>query len=237
MQKTFHEVKLGRSRLKAGNIGFELGPLQHMSYAAGTELFSRAVSAGVTFFDLGMPYEELDKKIGHAMLSSLGQGGRDQIVLAGSFVPCAPLEFKQGLKKMLRALKTDHIDLCQIHDPDYIPRRGDAYGFFDAMVSAREAGLIRSIGITTGTDTIALHALEYGWYDTMQYPWTSADTEDDFLNFAHEAHWGTISVPPDQIPDEPDGEVKALGKVKDHVQLWPLTPGAGFDRILEIVSA
>lgn len=236
MKKVYKQVKLGRSGIKTGNIGFELGPLEHRSYAVCTELFGRAVEAGVTFFDLGMPYEELDKKIGHSLLGTVGLNGREKLALAGSFVPCSPLEFKKQLRMVLRACKVEYLDLCQIHDPDYLPRRGDRRGFYDAMLEAKKAGLIRSIGITTGTETIALHALEFGWYDTLQYPWTGAMAQDDFISFAHEAHMGTISVPPDEIPDHPGGEVLALCQVPSHVQLWPLQACEGLNVILDMVS-
>lgn len=213
------KVTLGRSKITAGTIGLELSPLRAMSFAKCRGIMEKAIDGGIDFFDIGLPEEELQKRIGHGTV-----GLRSRIVLAGSFEPCEPQAFRKGLETLLRSLKTDYLDLCQIHDPDYLPRTGDSEGFYDALQAAKKAGYIRSIGITTGTDFIAMNALEYGWYDTLQYPWTSESSEEDldFIPFAHEAQMGTISVPLEEhIPEDVLlKELSWLKKQNDHMGLY-----------------
>ena len=225
------EVTLGRSGIVTGNVGFECGPLLKRSFADCRGVMERAIDAGVRFFDIGLPVEELQKRVGHSTV-----GHRNDLILAGSFEPCKPQEFKDQLKMVLRALKTDYLDLCQIHDPDYLPRMGDSEGFFDALTEAKKAGYIRSIGITTGSEDIALHALEFGWYDTLQFPRT-ADSEElalDYLTFTHGADMGSISVP-QPYPEDVQAvlkEMNAMAEYDAHVSLWLLEEGPGMDQVL-----
>lgn len=229
------KVNLGRSGIVANNVGLELGALISKNFDECREIVEKAVAAGIDFYDIGLPEEELQKRIGHATV-----GMRSQIVLAGSFSPCEPKEFKSKLQTVLRALKTDYLDLCQIHDPDYLPRTGDAEGFYDALTQAKEAGYIRSIGLTTGTDFIAMDGLEFGWYDTLQYIWNRNSSEEDLdlIPFAHEAMMGTISVPPSEFPtteEELKKDLEWLHSVDEHLALWGVD-GQDLDALLKALN-
>lgn len=225
------QVTLGRSGIVTGNVGFECGPLLKRSFADCRAVVEKAIDAGVQFLDIGLPIEELQKRVGHSTV-----GHRKELILAGSFEPCKPEEFKQQLKMVLRALKTDYLDLCQIHDPDYLPRMGDSEGFYDALTAAKKEGYIRSIGITTGSESVALHALEYGWYDTLQFPWTAGSSEEllDYITFTHEADMGSISVP-QPYPENIKQEMEAMAKYDAHVSLWLLEDGPGMDQVLSLL--
>lgn len=213
------KIILGRSGLETGCVGAECGSLLSVSFEESRRRLQRALACGLTFFDIGMPEEELQKRIGHGLV-----GQRSQVLLAGSFVPDTPQKFQKQLEQVLRGLKTDYLDLCQIHDPDYMPRRGDAEGVYDAMLQAREKGYIRNIGITTGSLNVLLHALEFGWYDTVQYPWTSQSSEEELelLRFCTDAQMGSISAPPDTLPEDFTKEQAFLQAFDGHLSLWKL---------------
>ena len=58
-------------------------------------------------------------------------------------------ELEQDLEQSLRLLRTDYIDIYQLHNPSFCPRPGgDESGLYDAALKAREQGKIRHIGIT-----------------------------------------------------------------------------------------
>lgn len=224
------QVTLGRSSLVVSSVGYDLSPLEKISFQKSKDLLEKALDQGVTFFDIGLPLEERAKRIGHGTV-----GKRSSLVLAGSFAPVKPSEFEKQLKMVLRALKTDYLDLVQIHDPDYLPRTGDQEGFYDALMEAKKAGYLRSVGITTGTDMIAMNALEFGWYDTLQYPWSKEvllkeeGLPQDFLTFAREAKVGTISVTLEpETEDVKEKQRIALEEIayqsqfEDHTLLLPL---------------
>lgn len=230
------QITLGRSELTTTNVGLELSPMLRMNFAECRELMDKAMDAGIMLYDIGLPEEELQKRIGHA-----AAGRRGDIVLAGSFAPCEPKKFKKDLETLLRGLKTDYIDLCQIHDPDYLPRRGDSEGFFDALTQAKEAGYIRSIGITTGSFDIALHALEFGWYDTLQFPWNidSPEEEADLIDFSHMAAMGTISVPSEELPKTTEEAAKALDwleQQEQHAGLFLARDGIELKHLFDLIK-
>ena len=115
------EIVLGRSGIQTGRIGVECGALRQYPFEKCRALLQSVMERGIRFYDVGLPEEELQKRVGHGLI-----GQRSQVILAGSFVPDTPQVFRKQLEQVLRGLKTDYLDLCQIHDPDYMPRRGDA---------------------------------------------------------------------------------------------------------------
>ena len=208
------QITLGRTGLVCGRMGLELSPLRGVSFAESRRLVEKAAGVGINFFDLGLPDRETQKRIGYAIA-----GNREKYVLAGSFVPSTKTDLENDLKWMLRDLKTDYIDLLQIHDPDYVLRPQEASGLFDALLDAKKAGYIHHIGITTGNSVMAMNLLEYGWYDTLQYPWSKESEEEelDILSFCPEAEVGSINVPPETA--DPEDE-RFLSQYKDHLMLW-----------------
>ncbi|MCR5005202.1 MAG: aldo/keto reductase [Clostridiales bacterium] len=213
------QVKLGRTGLIASRVGLELSPLRELSFAASREALDEAIGRGITFFDLGLPDRETQKRIGHAIA-----GRRQDLILAGSFVPSTKQQLEEDIKWMLRDLKTEYLDLIQIHDPDYVLRPGEASGLFDMLLDAKKAGYIRNIGLTTGDPVMAMNALEYGWYDTLQYPWHSGSAEEELmvLSLCREAEVGSINVPLEWTPEEADREEAFQKNYPDHLSLWML---------------
>ena len=222
-------VHMGRIGLQVGSVGFELSPLKNRSYEEAARILQRAVDSGVTFFDIGLPCAEVQRRVGRG----LGQI-REKVVLAGSFIPSTAQELERDLSAMLGDLKTEYLDILQIHDPDFLPRPGDGSGLFDALTKARGEGRIHHIGITTGNWEIAVKALEYGWYDTLQYPWSrgSAEEEVSLLDFCLEAQVGSISVPPEEASEDLEADCRFLDERQDHVSLWLLDESMGFEQVL-----
>ncbi len=212
-------VRLGRTDLVCSRIGLELSPIRKLSFAASRDIITQAVEAGVNFFDLGLPDRETAKRIGYAIA-----GMRDKLVLAGSFVPDTVASLENDLKWMLRDLKTDHLDILQIHDPDFVLRPGEATGIFDALLDAKKAGYIHHIGITTGDAAMAMNLLEYGWYDTLQYPWNHESDEAELmiLSCCPEAEVGAINVPFEIPVEEAAKEEVFLRNYENDLMLWML---------------
>lgn len=81
----------------------------------------------------------------------------------------------QQLEESLRRLKTDHLDLWQVHevayagDPDRHFMRG---GVIEALNRAKERGLVRFVGFTGHKDpALHLEMLSHGYpFDTCQLP-------------------------------------------------------------------
>ncbi len=149
-----------------GNSGIDVSVIAHGTWAMGNDFFGdvdkeraiRAIHAsvdcGVNLIDTARAYGEdcaAEKVVGEALV-----GIRDEVVLAtkvgvlraygGNYVKCSdPNVMRCELEESLRSLKTDHIDLYQIHWPDYNNPLEPA---LEAMLRFKEEGKIRAIGVS-----------------------------------------------------------------------------------------
>jgi aryl-alcohol dehydrogenase-like predicted oxidoreductase len=133
-----------------------------------------AVEAGVTFFDNAWEYHygRSEEWMGQAL-----QGRRDKVLLMTKI--CAHGRGKdvamQQLNESLLRLKTDHLDLWQVHECVYDndPERHFAKGgVIEALDAAKKAGKVRYVGFT-GHKHPAIHLkmLSYGYpFDSVQMP-------------------------------------------------------------------
>jgi predicted aldo/keto reductase-like oxidoreductase len=153
--------------------GFHLGTAKDQ--ATVNEIVSRAIAAGVNFFDNAWEYHDGDSEV---RLGKALQGHqRDQLILMTKV--CTHGRGKDVAMSMLndslRRLKTDHLDVWQIHevvyynDPDLIFRPG---GVAEALIEAKKQGKVRFVGFTGHKDpAIHLRMLSQGFpFDTVQMP-------------------------------------------------------------------
>lgn len=222
------KVTLGRTGLVVGQMGLELSPMRKLSFAECKRVLDKSLEYGVNFLDLGLPERETQKRIGHSIA-----GRRSELILAGSFIPKDKETLRKDLQWMLRDLKTDYLDLLQIHDPDFILRPGEESGLYDALLSAKKDGYIRNIGITTGDPLMAMDCLEYGWYDTLQYPWSRSSDEAELavLECCKDAEVGSINVPMEEIDEDVEEHISFLKQFENHMMLWMIRE-EDFDRVL-----
>jgi aryl-alcohol dehydrogenase-like predicted oxidoreductase len=152
--------------------GFHLGSAKDQNEV--NEIVARAIDAGVNFFDNAWEYHEGDSetRVGKAL-----QGKRDGVIVMTKV--CTHGRGKDVAMKMLedslRRLKTDHLDIWQIHevvyynDPDLIFALG---GVAEALVEAKQQGKVRFVGFTGHKDpAIHLRMLAQNFpFDTVQMP-------------------------------------------------------------------
>ncbi len=166
---------LGKTGLQVSAIGvggFHLGSAKDQSEA--NEIVAQAIGAGVNFFDNAWDYHEgeSEERLGTAL-----QGKRDRVVLMTKV--CTHGRDKtvamRMLEESLRRLRTDHLDVWQIHeviyenDPDLIFAEN---GAAEALAEAKQQGKVRFIGFTGHKDpAIHLRMLSHDFpFDTVQMP-------------------------------------------------------------------
>lgn len=166
---------LGKTGLQTSALGlggFHLGSVQDEQQAV--EMVSQAIDAGVNFFDNAWEYHEgrSEELMGKAL-----QGKRGQAILMTKV--CTHGRGKQVAMKMLeeslRRLRTDHLEVWQIHevvyenDPDLIFAPG---GAIEALDEAKKQGKVRFVGFTGHKDPdIHLKMLSHNYpFDTVQMP-------------------------------------------------------------------
>jgi aryl-alcohol dehydrogenase-like predicted oxidoreductase len=128
--------------LGCNNFGWRL------DYDRTVAVVDAALEAGINFLDTADIYggTESEEFLGRAL-----QGRRDKVVLATKFgmkvdeqrQGAKPDYVRRACEDSLRRLRTDHIDLYQLHQPDPSTPIGDTLAAMDELV---RAGKVREIG-------------------------------------------------------------------------------------------
>lgn len=184
-------VTLGKTGITVNKNGFGALPMQRISVADAVKLVRRAYEAGITFFDTARFYTDSEEKLGEAF-----DGMRERICLATKTGAQTAEGFWADLHTSLGNLRTDYIDLYQFHNPSFCPKPGDGSGLYEAMLEAREKGMIRHIGITNHRLAVAEEAIASGLYETLQFPfcYLSGEKELALVERCREKEMGFIAM-------------------------------------------
>lgn len=167
-------VTLGTTGITVEKNAFGALPIQRISKEEAVKLLRKAYDHGITFFDTARFYTDSEEKLGEAF-----KGMRDKIYLASKTMASTVEDFWKDLNTSLTNLQTDYIDIYQFHNPAFCPKPGDGSGLYEAMLEAKEKGMIRHIGITNHRLNIAHEAIESGLYETLQFPFCYLATQKD----------------------------------------------------------
>ncbi|MFL5607521.1 MAG: aldo/keto reductase [Gemmatimonadaceae bacterium] len=156
-----------------GMGGFHLGLVGTEREA--TSLVHKAIDAGITFMDNAWEYHDgvSERRMGKA----LANGWRQRVFLMTKVCTHgrdAKVALRQ-LEESLRRLKTDHLDLWQIHEVAYAgdpERHFMKGGVVEALDKAKQKGLVRFVGFTGHKDpALHLQMLSHGYpFDSCQMP-------------------------------------------------------------------
>ena len=186
------QTKLGRTGMHVSRTAFGALPIQRVSFKQARTILRQAYEGGITFFDTARGYSDSEEKIGEA-LSSV----RSEIVLAtkssGARDRASLLE---RLEVSLKNLRTDHVDLLQLHNPGTLPDPEDPDSLYGGLLEARRKGMARHIGITNHKLDNAIAAARSGLYDTVQFPLSaiSADKDLDLVDVCRQNDVGLIAM-------------------------------------------
>ena len=173
-QKKRNLVTLGSTGITVEKNSFGALPIQRISKEAAIGLLRKAYAAGVTFYDTARYYTDSEEKVGAAF-----EGMRDKIYIATKTGATTAEGFWKELHTSLEKLKTDYIDIYQFHNPAFCPKPGDGTGLYEAMLEAKDKGMIRHIGITNHRLNVAHEAIDSGLYETLQFPFCYLATDKD----------------------------------------------------------
>ena len=183
---------LGRTGLEVSEIGFggvEIG-LEYGIQVGGQSncpeqsqairIVQRAVELGINVIDTARAYGESEAIIGLAL-----RGCREPVVIMSKLAAIDPTltgspltQFmQQSLEDSLRALRTDVIDVYQIHSASAeVMKRGE---ILDNLARFQAAGKVRFLGATIYTEEEATAALDDDRVDVIQVPYNLLDPSMD----------------------------------------------------------
>jgi hypothetical protein len=192
--------KLGRTGLNVSVLGFGGSEIGYQRAALDTveRLLGSALDAGLNVIDTAECYLESEELIGRAVSHRRG----DYYLFtkcghaAGFDLPDWDARMlAESIDRSLRRLKTDSLDLIQLHScSEEVLRRGEV---IEVLRRAREQGKARFIGYS-GDSRDARFAVECGAFDTLQTSLSIADQEAIELTLppAREREMGVIAKRP-----------------------------------------
>ena len=187
-------ITLGRTGLKISRLGFGGIPIQRIDAEKAKELLEAVRSAGINFIDTARGYTVSEELIGAAI-----EGHRDEFVLATKSMARDKASMAKDIEISLKNLRTDHIDLYQIHNcpPDQLEQVCSEEGALAALLEAKAAGKIGHIGITAHSAETFAKALELDWVETIMFPYSIVETQgEELMAKAKEKNIGFIDMKP-----------------------------------------
>lgn len=184
-------VTLGTTKITVEKNSFGALPIQRISKEEAVKLLRKAYVHGVTFYDTARFYTDSEEKVGEAF-----RGMREKVYIATKTGAQNAEQFWKDIHTSLTNLQTDYIDIYQFHNPSFCPKPGDGTGLYEAMLEAKEKGMVRHIGITNHRLNIAREAIESGLYETLQFPFCYLASEKDIelVNACKRAGMGFIAM-------------------------------------------
>jgi aryl-alcohol dehydrogenase-like predicted oxidoreductase len=167
--------------------------------AQSTRAVQAAFEAGITTFDTAAAYGK-----GHSerILGAALAGVRTDVILA-SKVFANRLQFNQVIKschQSLKNLKTDYIDLYQIHWPAgaFGTRAVPIEETLAAMNELKEQGKIRAIGVSNFSCAQLEEAARYARIDSIQSPYSLfwRHIEGDIMSYCRENNISILAYSP-----------------------------------------
>jgi len=208
MVQEIRKRPLGTTGLRVSEIGFgalEIGRdwardvdpnPKHLTESEAARVLNQVLDAGINFIDTAPAYWHSEEYIGRAIAHR-----RKEYILAtkvgehcdenGSVYDYSRVATQRFIDESLRRLRTDYIDLIQIHSaPLEVLERGETW---EALDEARRSGKVRHIGMTGGVRE-AVRAIELGGYETVQVPYNllALEAEEKLLPLAREHGVGVI---------------------------------------------
>ncbi len=172
--------------------GFGALPVQRREFRDGVALLRAALDGGMTYFDTARGYTDSEEKIGAAFEGV----PRNEYYLATKTPATTPEGIREHIEISLKNLKTDYIDVYQLHNAQRCYRPGDGTGVYECMEELKEEGKIRFISITCHKIDVAEEAVKSGLYATLQYPFSylASDREVALVKLCKERGVGFIAM-------------------------------------------
>ena len=185
---------LGKTGLRISRMGFGGIPIQRID-AEGTKLLLKKMAEqGINYIDTARGYTVSEEYIGYGL-----EGLRDKFVLATKSMSRTKEAMASDIETSLRNLRTDYIDLYQVHNPnmDQLEQVTGKGGALEALMEAKDAGKIGHIGITAHSTAVFEKALELDWVETVMFPYNIVESQgEELISRCAEKNIGFIAMKP-----------------------------------------
>lgn len=185
---------LGKTGLRISRLGLGGIPIQKIDAQGTKALIRKLIDEGVNYIDTARGYTVSEEYLGFAL-----EGVREQFVLATKSMARTKEAMEKDIAVSLEKLRTDYIDLYQIHNPngqdlDQVMATG---GALEALQEAKAQGKIGHIGITLHSVDLFRRAVDLPWAETIMFPYNIVETQgEELIAKCKEKNIGFICMKP-----------------------------------------
>ncbi len=193
MSDNLPRAVLGRTNLNVTRLGWGAADRRVWNEDLAESICNSVLDAGINYVDTANDYGRSEEFIG-----KLISHRRDEFYLAskcgcvpggGSHVWTEENAFR-GLHESLSLLRTDYLDLMQLHNPTV--NECERGRLVEALNEMRDQGKVRWIGISTTLPHLPTF-LEWGVFDTFQIPYSALERQhEEWIARVSEAGIGTV---------------------------------------------
>jgi len=188
---------LGKTGEKLSIIGFGGIVVMDATPEQSSQRVKEAIDYGINYFDVAPTYGDAEIKLGPAL-----EPYRKDVFLACKTTMRTKEDARKELETSLKRLRTDHLDLYQLHavtkleDVDTIFGEG---GAMETFLEAREEGKIRFIGFSAHSVEAAMALMDKFDFDTILFPinfttWHAGNFGPQVLARAKEKGMGILAL-------------------------------------------
>ncbi len=205
---------LGKTGERLSVVGFGGIVVMNETPEDAARFVAEAVGRGVNYFDVAPTYGNAEERLGPAL----------EPHRKGMFLACKTAERSRDaaakqLENSLRLLKTDHVDLYQLHGITSMDEMNAVVapgGALEAFVDAKRKGLARFLGFSAHSEPAACALIDAFGFDTVMFPinyamWLKLGIGPRLVEKARSKGMGILAL-------------KALGqrkRVKGQPYVWP----------------
>ena len=185
---------LGKTNMKVNRVGFGGIPIQRITQEETNKVINELIDKNVNFIDTARAYTISEEYIGNAI-----EGKREKFFIATKSMARDYESMKQDIEISLKNLKTDYIDLYQIHNlkPEEYKTIFDENKAYKALLEAKEEGKIKYIGITSHSLETIEKSIGDEKFSTIQFPYNIIeDQADEVFKKANKKDIGIIVMKP-----------------------------------------
>jgi len=196
---------LGKTGFQVGifSLGGQAAIEQANNFDVAVQLIERALDLGVNYVDTSARYGGVEERWSEQYFGQVMKTRRSEVFLATKSHDRTRDGSLKLLERSLELLRTDHIDLWQMHAlsrPEQVEQSFAPGGAIEAFVEARDQGLVRYLGISGHADPeVLIDAIERFPFDCLLLALNAADPfhlsfKEKLLPLAVEREMGIIGM-------------------------------------------
>lgn len=171
---------LGKTNYEVSVVGLGGIPIQRVDNDVAVDIVKEAFNQGMNFIDTARGYTISEELIGQA----LEVVGRDNFILASKSMVRTYEGMLEEVKTSLKNLRTDYIDLYQLHNirtmEDFKLVMSDE-GALRALKELKQEGVIGEIGVSSHSVDVLDAVMDSGEFSTIQFPYNAVERQGESL--------------------------------------------------------